>query len=81
MTEPDGIAWAPKVGKLYVSDENSQTVAVIDAATHRLLTTIPLGGDFGNTQYDVTDGMIYSAEQSTNELVAIDPARDVIVGR
>ena len=52
---------------------------MIDAATHRLLTTIPLGGDFGNTQYDVTDGMIYSAEQSTNELVAIDPARDVIV--
>lgn len=78
---PDGIAWAPKVGKLYVSDEHGQTVGVVDAATHRLLTKIPVGGDVGNTQYDAADGLIYSAEQSTNALVAIDPARDVVVGR
>lgn len=78
---PDGIAWAPKVGKLYVSDERGQTVGVVDAITHKLVTKIPVGGDVGNTQYDETDGLIYSAEQSTNELVAIDPGRDVIVGR
>ena len=78
---PDGIAWAPKVGKLYVSDEHGQTVGVVDAATHRLLTKVAVGGDVGNTQYDAADGLIYSAEQSTNELVAIDPARDVVTGR
>lgn len=78
---PDGIAWAPNVGKLYVSDEHGQTVGVIDAATHKLVTKIPIGGDVGNTQYDPTDGLIYSAEQSTNELVAIDPKRDSVVGR
>jgi hypothetical protein len=78
---PDGIAWAPTVGKLDVSDEHGHTVAVIDAALHQLKTKIPLGGDVGNTQYDAADGLIYSAGQSTNELVAIDPVRDAVVGR
>ncbi len=77
---PDGIAWTP-AGKLYVSDEHGNTVAVIDAARNVLLTKIAVGGEVGNTQYDSADGMIYSNVQTRGELVAIDPARDQVVQR
>lgn len=78
---PDGIAWMPTLNKLYVSDEHGQTVAVIDAATSKLVTKIAIKGDVGNTQYDALDGLIYSNDQTSNSLVSIDPQRDAIVGR
>ncbi len=78
---PDGMAWVPALNKLYVSNEHGQTVGVIDALISKKLTEIKLGGDVGNTQFDSADGLIYSNNQSTNELIAIDPASDIIVGR
>ena len=38
--------------RLYVTDETGGTETVIDARTHMRVTTIPWGGDAGNTQYD-----------------------------
>jgi DNA-binding beta-propeller fold protein YncE len=78
---PDGIAWAPRQHKIYVSDETGGVVAVIDATSHRLLRTIPMGGEVGNTQYDAASGLIYSNAQGRDELVGIDPATDAIVSR
>ncbi|HWF77542.1 MAG TPA: YncE family protein [Caulobacteraceae bacterium] len=78
---PDGIAFDPKERKLYVSDEKGGQVAVIDAASHRLLKLIRMGGEVGNTQYDPGSGLIYSNAQGRGELVAIDPRTDEIVSR
>jgi DNA-binding beta-propeller fold protein YncE len=78
---PDGIAWAPRQHKLYVSDETGGVVAVIDAAKHQLIRTIPMGGDVGNTQYDASSGLIYSNAQGKDELVGIDPSTDAIVSK
>ena len=78
---PDGVAWDPKERKLYVSDETGGQVAVIGAASHKLLRLIPMGGEVGNTQYDPASGLIYSNAQGRNELVAIDPKTDSIVAR
>jgi YVTN family beta-propeller protein len=78
---PDGIAWAPRQHKLYVSDEHGDTVGVIDPVAGKLLRTISVGGDVGNTQFDGQDGLIYTNEQTTGELLAIDPDRDVVVSR
>ncbi|MDE2356601.1 MAG: YncE family protein [Alphaproteobacteria bacterium] len=78
---PDGIAWAPKIRRLYVSDEHGDAVTVIDAATNRRIDTIRLGGEVGNTQYDEGSGLIYSNEQTHNDLVGIDPGSDRIVSR
>ncbi len=49
---PDGIAYASKVNKIYVSDLHGKTDTVIDAKTNERVTTIALGGGAGNTQYD-----------------------------
>ena len=78
---PDGLAWDPKGRKLYVSDETGGQVAVIDAASHKLLELIPMCGEVGNTQYDPASGLIYSNAQGRGELVGIDPKTDKIVSR
>ncbi len=78
---PDGMAWAPRQAKLYVSDEHGDTVGVIDAVRRVLLAKIPVGGEVGNTQYDNADGMIYSNVQTLGEMVVIDPATDREVRR
>jgi DNA-binding beta-propeller fold protein YncE len=46
---------------------------VINTLNDSVLATIPMGGEVGNTHYDPVSKLIYSAEQTTNELVEIDP--------
>jgi DNA-binding beta-propeller fold protein YncE len=77
---PDGIAYAPGPKRVFVSDEHGDADAVIDATTNTLLTTIPLGGGAGNTVYDSGSGHILVAVHEKNELVAIDPGTEKIVG-
>jgi DNA-binding beta-propeller fold protein YncE len=78
---PDGLAYAPKEKRVFVSDEHGDTDAVIDATNNTLLTSIPLPGGAGNTVYDSTSGHILVAVHGVNELVAIDPASAKILGR
>src|SRR5207244_13452575 len=42
---------------------------------------ISVGGEAGNTQYDTTSHLIFVTVQTRNQLVAIDPHSDKIVGR
>jgi DNA-binding beta-propeller fold protein YncE len=78
---PDGIAYAPKVKKLYVSDLHGKTGTVIDANTNQRFTTIALGGGAGNTQYDSVSEHIFVTVHGQNELAEIDPAKDQLIAR
>ncbi|TCK75900.1 YncE family protein [Acidipila rosea] len=78
---PDGLAYAPKQKKVFVSDEHGGVDAVVDAKNNTLTTTIPLGGGAGNTVYDPVSGHILVAVHGLNLLVAIDPNTDKILGR
>jgi DNA-binding beta-propeller fold protein YncE len=78
---PDGLAFAPGPKRIFVSDEHGKADAVIDAQANRLLTSIPLGGEAGNTVYDSGAKQILVAVHETDELVAIDPESMRIVGR
>jgi DNA-binding beta-propeller fold protein YncE len=78
---PDGLAYAPTVQRVFVSDEHGNADAVIDANTNTLLTSIPLGGGAGNTVYDPVADRIYVAVHGKNELVTIDPLRSRITAR
>jgi YVTN family beta-propeller protein len=80
-TYPDGMAFDPDDRKLYVSDEHGDTDTVIDTTANRRIATIPLGGDVGNTQYDARSRRIYVNVQTLGQLVAVDPSKDVVVGR
>jgi len=78
---PDGLAYAPGPKRVFVSDEHGKADAVIDAQANRLLTSIPLGGEAGNTVYDSGAKQILVVVHETGELVAIDPDTLRIVGR
>lgn len=71
---PDGIAYDPTSQRLFVSDESGKQVSVIDTRTDTLIGTVEIGGEVGNTRFDSVSGMIYSADQSNNTLVAINPS-------
>lgn len=79
---PDGIAYAPEVERVYVSDESSAgREMVIDGRTDRVVGTVALGGEAGNTIYDPGSRCIWVAVQTRDQVVAIDPRTDSIVGR
>jgi DNA-binding beta-propeller fold protein YncE len=78
---PDGIAYATKVSKIYVSDLHGKTDTVIDAKTNQRLTTIALGGGAGNSQYDSVNERIYVTVDGKEELAEIDPNKDQVVAR
>lgn len=78
---PDGLAYSPETHKVYVSDESGGKETVIDVQTNRSVATIDMGGEVGNTRYDSTSHLIFANVQTKNELVAIDPTKDQIVGR
>ena len=78
---PDGMAYAPEVHKLYVSDEHGDTETVIDVRTNTRVATIPLGGDVGNSQYDPGSKHVFVNVQTRRQLVEIDPVSDKVVTR
>ena len=78
---PDGIAYAPEAKRVFVSDESGGGELVIDGVTDRVISTIPLGGEAGNTKYDPGSGCILVAVQTSNEIVAIDPSTATVVAR
>jgi DNA-binding beta-propeller fold protein YncE len=78
---PDGLAYAPKQNKVFVSDEHGGVDAVIDAVNNKLIANIPLGGGAGNTVYDSVSGNILAAVHGVNLLAVIDPATNQIVNR
>lgn len=78
---PDGMAYAPPVHKLYVSDEHGGTDTVIDVKTNTRVATIALGGEVGNTQYDPASKHIFSNVQTRNQLLEIDPTTDKVLER
>lgn len=78
---PDGLAYSPATRRVFVSDEHGGVDAVVDAQTNKLISSIPLGGNAGNTVYDANSGHILVAVHGANALVAIDPAALKIIGR
>ena len=81
VSYPDGLAYAPHQHRVFISDEHGGVDAVMDVASNRMLTSIPLGGGAGNTVYDSVSDEILVAVHTVNELVAIDPSRMQIVAR
>jgi len=77
---PDGLAYDSEVGKIYASDEHGGTDTVIDTHTDRAIGNVQVGDDVGNSQFDPVSHRILVAVGSKNQLVAIDPTTDTVVG-
>jgi DNA-binding beta-propeller fold protein YncE len=70
---PDGIAYDPKEGRIFVSDEMGGAVTVLDADSDKPVGRIDTRGEVGNVRYDAATQSVYVPVQSHNELIAIDP--------
>lgn len=79
--QPYDLAWASAIGKLYVTDRRGTGATVVDIRMNNRVTTIDLGGEVGNAQYDPKTGRILMTVRSTNELAEIDPATDAVASR
>ena len=77
----DGMAYASKENKIYVSDLHGKTDTVIDAKTNQRLTTIQLGGGAGNSQYDSVSDRIFVTVDGREELAEIDLSTDQVAAR
>jgi len=78
---PDGIAYASKENKIYVSDLHGKSDTVIDAKTNQRIATIQLGGGAGNSQYDSVSDRIFVTVDGREELAEIDPNSDRVTAR
>jgi len=75
---PDGSAWVAPLGRLFVSNERGGVETVIGSDPWRVLKTLPLGGEAGNSAYDPDDHRVLVNVQTRRELVEIDPQTLVI---
>lgn len=78
---PDGLSYSPEAHELFVSDEFGHTLTIIDTNTNRLLSTLDLGGEVGNNQYDPVTHHVFANVQTLGQFVEIDPVSRRIVQR
>lgn len=78
---PDGSAWVPGVGRLFVSNERGGVETVIGGAPLRVEGQIRLGGEAGNSAYDPASNRVLVNVQTRRQIVAIDPDTLNIEGR
>ena len=77
---PDGMAYDPDDKKLFVSNQFGRTNTVIDVKSEQPVATIELLGEVGNTQYDSISNRILAAVQTRNQLVAVNPKTERVLG-
>jgi DNA-binding beta-propeller fold protein YncE len=78
---PDGLAYSPITQTIFVSNQFGKSNTVISTKTLQTVAKIDLGGEVGNTQYAPGSQRIFAAVQTRNQLVAIDPKINKVVGR
>lgn len=79
--DPDGLAYDPRRGSIWTTNETGGSETVIDAATSMVRGTVDLGGDVGNVAYDPVVDQMLVAVQGRGDLAVIDPARLAVIRR
>lgn len=83
---PEGIAYDPAKGELFVSDDSAGAVSVISDSTDTVMRTIGLGG--GNQTgsyspkdvvYNPIDGEIFAVNQGSNSISVISDSTNQVV--
>src|SRR6185436_4083781 len=77
---PDAILYEPLSNRLFTFNGNSKDATVIDAATDKVTSTIPLGG---KPEFAVDDGKgnIFVNIEDTHELAQIDARKGAVLKR
>jgi DNA-binding beta-propeller fold protein YncE len=78
---PNGLAYDPTSGRVFVSNNSGVGVGVVDVKTSHALPGIDVGGGAGNTQYDADSGHVLAAVHGLGALADIDPVTSRVVSR
>ena len=78
---PNGLAYDPKSGRVFVSNNSGVGVGVVDVKNAHALAGIDIGGGAGNTQYDAESGHLLVAVHGRAFLADIDPASSRVASR
>lgn len=78
---PDGLAYDPRHGTVWTTNETGGSETVLDAGTATVRATIPLGGEAGNVYYDAGTGQMLADVQTRNQLAVIDTSTDTVTRR
>ncbi len=79
VTAPDGIVITPDGAKVYVSSNSTGSVAVIDPAARRVVTTVPVGMQPAGLSITPDGRYVVVAVQGDGEAVVIDTSTDGVV--
>jgi DNA-binding beta-propeller fold protein YncE len=78
---PDGLAYDPRRGAIWTTNETGGSETVIDASTGTARGTVALGAEVGNVAYDSNNDQMLVAVQGHNQLAVIDPATLTVTAR
>jgi DNA-binding beta-propeller fold protein YncE len=78
---PDGLAYDPRRGTIWTTNESGGSETVIDAATGTVRGTVDLGGNVGNVAYDPVGDQMLVPVQGRGDLAVIDPATLAVIRR
>lgn len=78
---PDGLDYESATRRVFVSNEWGGNVSVVDSRRDRVVGTISLGGEVGNTRVDPVAHRVWSTVQTKNLLVGMDPKTLQVVRR
>jgi DNA-binding beta-propeller fold protein YncE len=78
---PDGLAFDPRRGAIWTTNESGGSETVFDAATAAVRGTVELGGEVGNIVYDPGADQMLVAVQGRNDLAVIDPTTLAVTRR
>ena len=69
-TSPFGIAYDPKMGEIFVTNAESNSISVINDVTDRVVSTIPLGNPM-SAAYDSATGQVFVTSAASGTVSAI----------
>ncbi len=76
---PDGVAWDPANGDLYIPVCTSGMVDVISGTTNRVVATIHVGGYPSAAVYDAQNGNVYVTNQESGNVSVISGTTNGVV--
>jgi YVTN family beta-propeller protein len=79
-SDPWAVAVDAARDTIYVANEASDTISVIDGATNKVSATIPTAGGPIGLGLDPANGTLYVSCFDANELEAIDTATNTVTG-
>jgi YVTN family beta-propeller protein len=76
---PFGVSVNPQTRRVYVANQGSATVSVIDENTHLVISTVPVGGGPTAVAVDASRNRIYVTSRFSDSVFVLDGTSDTVI--